>query len=119
MAIAINTLQPGDFGILLNADSADVTACETIRGTPGAGKRIVIDFIRINSGAAISIEIGEGAGVGVIDTALIGPVLFAVGLTLAWNFTYRDGMVLTANNLLLIDASGAGQVNVFVCGRIL
>ena len=117
MAIAVTTPACGSFGFFICAGSADVTACETLKAAPGTGKAIYVDYLRINSTSAIAITIGEGAAAGTIDTILIGPVAFSALLTLDWAFL-NGGMKLTDNCLLLIDADGAGVVNVFASGKV-
>ena len=116
--MAITLTDPGvvKFGFHLDANSVDVSACETLKAAPGTGKSIVVDYIRLNSTDAISLTIGEGAAAGTIDTILIGPVAFAALGTMEWKFG-NGGMKLTANTLLLIDG-GAGVINCFVSGRV-
>jgi hypothetical protein len=58
MAIAITTPTVGKFGFILNATSADASGCEVLKAG-AAGQSIVVDHITINSGAAITITIGE------------------------------------------------------------
>ena len=84
----------------------------------GAGKSIYVDHLTISSDAAISISIGEGETVpGTIDTVLLGPVPFAINQQMQWNFL-NGGMKLTAATALVVEGSGAGNINVFVSGRI-
>lgn len=115
MAIATTTPQPGKFGFLVNATSADASGCEELKAAV-TGKSIYVDHITINSGAAITITIGEGETEGAVTTALIGPVSFAANTSMQWDFPY--GMRLTAATSLTVDASGAGDICVFVRGRI-
>lgn len=102
-------------GFIANAVSADITGCETILAKVTA-KRIKIKHLTINSTAAISIWIGEGAAAGTIDTNLIGPLDFAALQTMRWDFWPL--LELTTANLLLCDADGAGQVCIFAQGYI-
>ena len=120
MAINVNTLTVGLYGWMVSADSADVSAVEVLLAAQGTGTKISVDFLRINSTANISITLGAGEGVpGALDADLIGPVLFAVGQTLDWDFRGRGGMLLSDNILLAILGSGAGQVSIFAHGRII
>ena len=120
MAINVNTLTVGHFGWMISADSADISGVEVLLAAQGAGTRIQVDFLRINSTGNISITLGEGETVpGALDADLIGPVLFAAGQTLDWDLRGRGGMPITDNTLLAILGSGAGQVSIFAHGRII
>ena len=50
MAIAITTPQPGKFGWIINATSADASGCEELKAAPAAGLSIIVDHITINNG---------------------------------------------------------------------
>jgi len=50
MAIAITTPQPGKFGWIINATSADASGCEELKAAV-AGKSIIVDHLTINNGA--------------------------------------------------------------------
>jgi len=117
MAITITTPSPGKFGFILNATSADASGCEILKAAPGAGLSIIVDHITINSGAAITITVGEGETTGAVTAPLIGPVSFAANQSMQWNFL-NGGMVLTAATSLTVDASGAGNICIFAYGRI-
>ena len=116
MAIAITTPTPNKFGWILNATSADASGCETLKAAPGAGLSIIVDHLTINSAAAITVTVGQGINAGAVTLALIGPVSFAVNQSIQWDFP--NGMVLAANTVLSIDASGAGAICIFAWGRI-
>lgn len=117
MAISVTTPSPGKFGFILNATSADASGCEELKAAPGAGLSIIVDHLTVNSGAAITITIGEGKTGAGVTTALIGPVSFAANQSLQWDFL-KGGMKLTAATSLTVDASGAGDICVFVQGRV-
>ena len=117
MAISVTNPAVGKFGFFLNATSADVSGCEELRAAPGAGLSIYVDHLTINSGAAITITIGEGETGGAVTTALIGPVSFAANQSMQWTFL-NGGMKLTAATSLTVDASGAGAICIFASGRI-
>ena len=74
MAISITTPSPGKFGWIINATSADASGCEELLAAPAAGTAIIIDYLTINSAAAITVTIGEGETGDAVTTALIGPV---------------------------------------------
>ena len=118
MAIDVTTPGVGKFGFFLNATSANASECEQLKAAPAAGLSIYVDHLTISSDAAIAISIGEGEAVpGTPDAVLLGPVPFAINQSIQWNFL-NGGMKLTAATSLVVDASGAGNINVFVSGRV-
>jgi hypothetical protein len=117
MAITVTNPTPGKFGFFVNGVSADASACEELKAAPAAGLSIIIDHLTINSDAAITITIGEGETAGAVTTALIGPVSFAANQSMQWDFR-NGGMVLTVATSLTVDSSGAGNICIFVQGRI-
>jgi hypothetical protein len=115
MAITVTSPSSEKFGFIKNANSADASACEEIIASPGAGKQFAIDKLVISSDSAISVTIGSGETGGAVTTALIGPVTFAAGQCIIWDF--NPAMLTVAAASLTVDASGAGNINVFVQGR--
>jgi len=116
MAIAITTPQPGKFGWIINATSADASGCEELKAAV-AGKSIIVDHLTINNGAgAQSITIGQGKTGAGVTTALIGPVAMAANTSLQWDFP--SGIVLTAATSLTVDSSSNTALCVFASGRI-
>ena len=115
MAISITNPGVGSWGIHICATSADVSGCETLLA-PTVGKSLHISHITLNSTAAISLTIGEGAAAGTIDTILLGPIAFPALGTMQWNFG-NGGMKLTENLYLLIDGD-AGQICAYIAGRV-
>ena len=91
-----------------------------MKAAPGAGKQIIVDHITINSGAAITITIGQGKTGDAVTAALIGPVAFAANQSVQWDFPkdFPGGLILDANTNLTVDASGAGNICIFAYGRI-
>ena len=122
MAIAVTTPSPARLGFILNATSADASACEELKAAPGAGLSIVLDHLTINNGAnAISITIGAGETGGAVTTALLGPISFAANTSL--QFDFHDvfpvqGLILPSATSLTVDTSGAGAICIFARGRI-
>ena len=116
MAIAVTTVPVAYWGWMLNATSANASGAEELLAAPAAGVSIIVRHLTISSGAAITISIGEGETVpGTIDTTFIGPTNFAANAFLQWTFG-NGGMLLTAATNLVVDASGAGNINVFGWG---
>jgi len=118
MAIAITTPNPGKFGWIINATSADASGTEELKAAV-AGKQIIVDHVTINNGAgAQSITIGEGeSGPGSVTTALIGPVAMAANTSL--QFDFPSGMALSAATSLTIDSTSNTALAVFAWGRII
>ena len=116
MAISITTPQPGKFGFIINATSADASGCEELKAAV-AGKSIIVDHLTINNGAgAQSITIGEGETGGAVTTALIGPIAMAANTSLQWSFP--SGIVLTAATSLTVDSSSNTALCIFASGRV-
>jgi len=116
MAIAITTPSPGKFGWIINATSADASGCEELKAAPAVGLSIIVDHLTINSGAAISVTIGQGKTGAGVTAALIGPITMAADTSLQWDFP--NGMILAAATAFTVDASGAGAICIFAWGRI-
>jgi len=114
MAVTV-TSPSGKVGFIKNAVSADASGTEEIHAAV-ASKKIKVRHLTVNSGAAITITIGQGETGGAVTTALIGPVSFAANQSMQW--TFNPLMELAANTSLTVDASGAGDVCVFVQGIV-
>ena len=114
MAIAITTPNVKS-GFIDNATSADASGCEIIHAAV-AGKKIKIRHITINSTAAITITIGAGKTSAAVTAAIIGPIDFVAKSIIKWEF--YPPLELPTATLLSVDASGAGQICVFVQGVI-
>lgn len=117
MAINVTSPNSRSAGWIRNANSADASGTEEIMAAPGEGLSLVIEHLVVSSDSAISVTIGEGETTGAVTTALIGPVTFAAGQSMAFPVSGRtQGIKLTANTALTVDASGAGNINVWVQG---
>lgn len=116
MAISITTPNSNKFGFILNATSADISGCETLKDAPSAPLAIVLDHITINSTGAVTVTIGQGKNGAAVTTALIGPISFSANTSLQWDFP--QGMVLSAATALTCDASAGGNICIFAYGRI-
>jgi hypothetical protein len=102
-------------GFIANGFTANASSCEELVAAV-ASKKIKVKHLTVNSGAAITITIGEGETTNAVTTALIGPISFAANSSLQWDF--NPPMELTAATALTVDASGAGDVCVFAQGVI-
>ena len=120
MSISVTTPAPEKFGWIINATSADASGCEELKAAPAAGKSIIVDYLTVNSAAAITITIGQGETGGAVTTDLIGPISFAANQSIQFDFRdFRNGgIALTAATSLTVDASGAGNICIFATGRI-
>jgi len=115
MAIDVQSPASARAGWIKNATSADASGCEEIIATPGAGSWFEIDRVTISSDTAESVTLGSGETAGAVTTALLGPVTFAAGQCIEWNF--NPPMKTAANTSLTVDAGGAANICVFVQGR--
>ena len=115
MAITVNSPACKTFGFIKNAVSANASGGETIIVSPGAGKHFEIQRVSISSDSAISVTLGENLNAGAVVTALLGPVTFAAGQSITWKFT--PSMLTSDDVALCVDASGAGNINVYVQGE--
>lgn len=118
MTITATNPQPGRFGWIVNATSADASGCEELKSAPASGLAIVVDHLTLNCGSsALNITIGAGETGGAVTSALIGPISMAANTSLQWDFP--GGMALDDATALVVDASGAGAICVFAFGRII
>jgi len=103
-------------GWIVNATSADITGTEQLVATPGSGANLYITKLLINSDAAITVTIGTVDTAGDISAGnrLLGPHSFAANSTFYWEFEHP--LKVGANLPILADASGAGNVHVFMEG---
>ena len=114
MAITVNSPDVSTYGWIKNANSADLQGCEEIFATPGATSWFEIRMVTISSDAAIGITLGSNKNVAAVETALLGPVTFAAGQCIIWNF--NPPLKMAANKAITADADGAGNVNIFIQG---
>lgn len=103
-----------------NATSADASGCETVKAAPAAGKSLYVDLLMIAAATNVTITIGAGKdGTNpAVGTTLIGPIPFpnAGGLI---TLDFRDTPIyVAAATALTVDASGAGNINIFAKGFI-
>ncbi len=97
----------------VNASSADASGCEEIVAAPGAGLELCVRKLRIAIGAAITVSIGGGETTSAPTKTLIGPL---GGAAMFVHLDFPEALVLSPNHALVMDASGAGTVNVYVEG---
>lgn len=114
MSITV-TSPKSKLGFIKNAVCVDATSCEEIH-IAVVGKKIKVRHLTINSGANITITIGEGETNGAVTTALLGPISFAANQSMQWNF--NPLMELTENTSLTVDSSGFGDICVFAQGIV-
>lgn len=102
-------------GFVVNATSADLSGCETLKAAV-TGKSIYIERIYIISNTAINYTIGAGETSGGVTTILLGPVYSAANSATPLIFTRP--IKLAAATALTADASGAGAVTIIIQGYI-
>ena len=102
-------------GFVVNANSADLSGCETIKAAV-AGQAIFIERVVIISNTAINYTIGAGETDGAVTTVLIGPVYVAANSITPLTFTRP--IKLAAAVALTADASGAGAVTIVIQGYV-
>ena len=112
-----------------NAISADITGCETILASPGAGYARVITQIIVMSDEQFTVTVGEGNAGAAVTTVLFGPLYFGseervteagVAVTTPSIFTFKPNLPIkmTTDTILAADASAAGNVCVIVEGFV-
>ncbi|MGD8499099.1 MAG: hypothetical protein PVJ86_00535 [Phycisphaerales bacterium] len=99
----------------VNASSADASACEEIKASPGSGNKLVVERLVVGIGAAITVTIGSGEANGAVGGDKIGPLGGAAG-TYLLDFGPDDAYELIAAKSLTFDASGAGTVAIAAIG---
>lgn len=119
MAITVNDLTPAESGFALNATSADASGCEELKAAPGAGVAIYLTQIEISCVAAITVTLGAGKTGGAVTAVLLGPFNFAATSGSPVSLQFRGkGLKIADNTALVVDASGAGAVQIFAEGYI-
>jgi hypothetical protein len=97
----------------VNGYSTNASGGEILVADPGAGYKIVIDFISITCAAADSVSIREDT------TVIIGPIAFLAAGQTHWErqFENKDtregGLILTANTELQVLTAGSVTVHVY------
>jgi hypothetical protein len=116
MAVTTRDIAVSTSGFITFATSADWSGAEVVKAAPGAGKALCIRQLTIVSTANITCTIGEDENAGAVATPRIGPMtLNSVGtIPLVFNPPWRLG----SNASLVCDASGAGEINLFVQGSV-
>lgn len=117
MAIVVTNPNVVNWGFFLSATSVDVSDCEVLMASPGAGKSICVDFLMVNSTDAIAISLGAGEAGGNLVAPLIGPIEFTAKQTLQWTFGC-GGLKVATDTLFAIDSDGAGVIYVFCSGHV-
>jgi hypothetical protein len=115
MAITANAMQCAGRGFAVNAISADASGGEEIHAA-ATGKSHYITQIEISCVSAITVTIGEGESGDAVETVLFGPFYFAATSGSPVSIQLNPPVKLTAAKSISLDASGAGNVQVFVQG---
>jgi hypothetical protein len=121
MAIATNSLEwsPKNQGTItsrwrVNASSADVSGCETVKAAPGAGYELVIRRLVLTIGGSANVTLGMEEVSSAVKHTLLGPI---GGAAMPVSLDFGDDLlVLDPNTALVVDASGAVVVWLYVEG---
>ena len=65
----------------------------------------------------MTVTVGTGRDGTAVDTPIIGPVTFTAKNIKPFKIVYKRPIILDANKPLVVDASGAGRVQVYASGR--
>lgn len=91
-----------------NGTDNDSATAKEIVATPGAGRKLILTHLSINSSAAQAIGVLDGA-----TTTLIGPIqLEASGAT--YSKDYKWGIPLTANTAMYVDSDSDVLFHIYV-----
>lgn len=93
----------------------DLSACEELVATPGAGKRLVLEYVWI-SGAATAVTIGAGESGDTVEATLLGPILGISGAGHSGPGKLAHPVALPEDKSLTADAVAATTVSVIVQG---
>lgn len=97
----------------VNGYSANASGGEILVADPGAGNKIVIDFLSITCAAADSVSMREDT------TVILGPIAFLAAGQTHWEHQYTNkddgegGLLLTANKELQVLTAGSVAVHVY------
>jgi hypothetical protein len=115
MAITMNALTPATRGFANNATSADASGCEELVAAV-TGKSHYITQLEISCVAAITVTIGAGETGGAVTAVLFGPFNFAATSGSPISIQLNPAVKVAAATSIVVDASGAGAVQVFIQG---
>ena len=123
MAIAANDLTPVTnvapldvIPFAVNATSADASGTEELKAAPDTGKSLVVTHLVISCVAAITVTIGAGETGGAVTAVLFGPFNFAATSGAPIDIKFHRPIKLADASALVVDASGAGALQVLVEG---
>jgi hypothetical protein len=111
----MNELTPATHGFANNAVSADASGCEELVAAV-ADKSHYITQLEISCVAAITVTIGAGETGGAVTAVLFGPFNFAATSGSPISLQFNPPIKVAEATAIVVDASGAGVVQVFVQG---
>lgn len=117
MAISVQSNTSARSGFSINATSADASGAEVLLAAV-ADKSIHLTQLSITSVSAITVTVGEGETASAVDTVLYGPVPFAATAPGQVKELFNPPVKLTEAAALVVDASGAGAIQVYAQGYI-
>ena len=117
MAITKQSNTPATRGFSVNATSADASGTEELVAAV-TGKSIYVTQLSITTVSAITVTIGAGETGGAVTTVLYGPVPFAATAPGQVKELFNPPIKLAAATALVVDASGAGAIQVYAQGYV-
>ena len=84
---------------------------------PTWSSQLSFDPCTIRCSSAVTVTVGTGRDGTAVDTPIIGPVTFTAKNIKPFKIVYKRPIILDANKPLVVDASGAGRVQVYASGR--
>lgn len=118
MAITKNSIQVKRKGFVINATSADLSGTEELKVAPTDGTSIHVTKIVVTTASAITVTIGAGETGGAVTAVLFGPSIAFTTAIVPWVIDCIPAIKLDADTALVVDASGAGAVQIFVQGYV-
>ena len=105
---------PQGYGAIIT--SADASGAETVQASPGAGKKLTMSTLVVNSGAAITVTVGWGESGNAVESVVVGPLSMAANSSVPIRF--NPPVVSPAAKTLTVDSSGAGDVMIYASGLV-
>lgn len=117
MAITKQSNTVSTRGFSVNATSADASGAEELVAAV-ADKSIYLTQLSITTVSAITVTVGEGETASAVTTVLYGPVPFVATAPGQVKELFNPPIKLSEATALVVDASGAGVIQVYAQGYI-
>ena len=113
----LTPLTPSENGFVSNFISSETTDAETVYAAQGAGTKIVLKSVTINSVNPAKVCVGAGATGGSVDTDIIGPIDIT-DTSPPYTIEFTRPVVLDDNTPLTIDTGTAVKVQCTATGHV-